>query len=85
MVDPAFGAAGFARLAPEVNRLAAGGDRPAAAILERNAEALVAMVAAVAAALLLREPPVAALGEGWSIWRPCASASSRDWGGWEPS
>jgi len=64
VVDPAFGAAGFARLAPEVNRLAAGGDRPAVAILERNAEALVAMVAAVAAALQLRDPPVAALGGG---------------------
>jgi phenylacetic acid degradation operon negative regulatory protein len=64
VVDPAFGAAGFARLAPELNRLAEGGDRPAIAILERNAEALVAMVAAVAAALDLREPPVAALGGG---------------------
>ena len=64
VVDPAFGAAGFARLAPELDRLAEGGDRPAIAILERNAEALVAMVAAVAAALDLREPPVAALGGG---------------------
>ena len=64
VVDPAFGAAGFARLAPELNRLAEGGDRSSIAILERNAEALVAMVAAVAAALDLREPPVAALGGG---------------------
>jgi phenylacetic acid degradation operon negative regulatory protein len=64
VVDPAFGAAGFARLAPELNRLAEGGDLAAIAILERNAEALVAMVAAVAAALDLREPPVAALGGG---------------------
>ena len=64
VVDPAFGAAGFARLAPELHRLAEGGDRPAIAILERNAEALVTMVAAVAAALDLREPPVAALGGG---------------------
>ena len=64
VVDPAFGAAGFARLAPELNRLAEGGDRSAIAILQRNAEALVAMVAAVAAALDLRQPPVAALGGG---------------------
>jgi N-acetylglucosamine kinase-like BadF-type ATPase len=64
VVDPAFGAAGFARLAPELNRLAEGGELSAIAILERNAEALVAMVAAVAAALDLREPPVAALGGG---------------------
>ena len=64
VVDPAFGAAGFARLAPELNRVAEGGDLSAIAILERNAEALVAMVAAVAAALDLREPPVAALGGG---------------------
>ena len=64
VVDPAFGSAGFARLAPELNRLAEGGDSSAIAILERNAEALVAMVAAVAAVLDLREPPVAALGGG---------------------
>jgi N-acetylglucosamine kinase-like BadF-type ATPase len=41
VVDPAFGAAGFARLAPELNRLAEGGELSAIAILERNAEALV--------------------------------------------
>jgi N-acetylglucosamine kinase-like BadF-type ATPase len=64
VVDPAFGAAGFARLAPELNRLAEGGDLSAIAILERNAEALVEMVAAAAAALDLRDPLVAALGGG---------------------
>ena len=64
VVDPAFGAAGFARLAPELNRLAEDGEAPAIAILERNAEALLAMVSAVAAALQLREAPVAALGGG---------------------
>jgi N-acetylglucosamine kinase-like BadF-type ATPase len=62
VVDPAFGAAGFARLAPELNRLAGQGDARAAAILVQNAEALAAMVAAVAAALDLRAPPVCALG-----------------------
>ena len=64
VVDPAFGAAGFARLAPMVDQLAEAGDPEAAAILERNAEALVAMVTAVAAALQLREVPVVALGGG---------------------
>jgi N-acetylglucosamine kinase-like BadF-type ATPase len=64
VVDPAFGSAGFARLAPELNRLAEGGDLSAIAILERNAEALVEMVAAAAAALDLRDPLVAALGGG---------------------
>jgi len=64
VVDPDFGAAGFARLAPVVDRLAEQGDARASAILAQNAEALVAMVAAVAAALDLREPPVAALGGG---------------------
>lgn len=46
-----FGAAGFARLAPAVDQLAARGDGPALAILESNAAALAAMAAAVAAAL----------------------------------
>jgi len=64
VVEPAFGAAGFARLAPVVDRLAQQGDARASAILAQNAEALVAMVAAVAAALDLRQPPVAALGGG---------------------
>lgn len=62
VVDPAFGAAGFARLAPLVNRLAEEGDRQASAILERNAAALAAMAAAVAAALELETPAVTALG-----------------------
>jgi len=62
VVDPAFGAAGFARLAPLVNRLAEEGDRQAIVILERHASALAAMAAAVAAALDLQAPPVCALG-----------------------
>jgi N-acetylglucosamine kinase-like BadF-type ATPase len=62
VVEPDFGAAGFARLAPVVDRLAQQGDARAAAILARNAEALAAMVAAVAAALDLQAPPVCALG-----------------------
>jgi len=62
VVDPGFGAAGFARLAPLVDRLAQQGDARAAAILAHNAEALAAMVAAVAAALELSQPPVCAMG-----------------------
>jgi phenylacetic acid degradation operon negative regulatory protein len=62
VVDPGFGAAGFARLAPVLDRLAQQGDARAAAILANNAEALAAMVAAVAAALELSQPPVCAMG-----------------------
>jgi phenylacetic acid degradation operon negative regulatory protein len=62
VVEPGFGAAGFARLAPVVDQLAQQGDARAGAILAQNAEALAAMVAAVAAALDLRDPPVCALG-----------------------
>ncbi len=62
VVEPGFGAAGFARLAPVVDRLAQLGDAQASAILARNAEALAAMVAAVATGLNLQAPPVCALG-----------------------
>lgn len=59
-----FGPAGFARLAPAIDQLAAEGDDTAAAILQRNAEALAAMAAAVAAALGLAG---AAAGGGPSL------------------
>jgi N-acetylglucosamine kinase-like BadF-type ATPase len=62
VVDPAFGAAGFARLAPLIQDLAAAGDPQAAAILRRHGDALAEMVAAVAQALRLQEPPVCGLG-----------------------
>jgi glucosamine kinase len=62
VVDPAFGPASFARLAPVVERLANEGDAPALKILERSAEALAAMVAAVAGQLRLEAPPVCAMG-----------------------
>ena len=62
VVSPGFLPAGLAQLAPEVERLAAAGDAEAGAILNRNAEALAASVAAVAQALALVAPPVAALG-----------------------
>jgi glucosamine kinase len=62
VVDPAFGPAGFARLAPLLHDLAVAGDPDAAAILERHGDALAEMVAAVARALALTEPPVCGLG-----------------------
>ena len=62
VVDPAFGPAGFARLAPLVHGLAAAGDPQAAAILHRHGDALAEMVAAVARALALVDPPVCGLG-----------------------
>ena len=57
-----FGPAGFARLAPVVSDLASAGDADARAILRRNAEALAAMVHAVAAALDLATPAVCPMG-----------------------
>ncbi|MCT0224538.1 BadF/BadG/BcrA/BcrD ATPase family protein [Synechococcus sp. CS-1328] len=62
VVQPQFGAAGFAALAPVVNDLARRGDAEAAAILEANAAALAAMVVAVAAALELQNPAVVTSG-----------------------
>jgi phenylacetic acid degradation operon negative regulatory protein len=62
VVEPGFGPAGFARLAPLVNRLAAAGDPEAAAILHRHGDALAEMATAVARTLALAEPPVCGLG-----------------------
>jgi glucosamine kinase len=62
VVDPAFGPAGFARLAPLIDDLAAAGEAHAAAILDRHGDALAEMVAAVAGALDLAAPPVCGLG-----------------------
>lgn len=62
VVAPGFGAAGFAALAPAVERLAAAGDPEALAILRRHGEALVAMVVTIANRLELRAPAVCALG-----------------------
>ena len=62
VVDPEFGPAGFARLAPVVAALARSGDPEARAILHRNGEALAAMVAAVAVALNLTAPAVCPMG-----------------------
>jgi len=57
-----FGPAGFARLAPVVNRLAAAGDGQARAVIERSAQALAAMVRGVANSLALSAPPVCGVG-----------------------
>ncbi len=62
VVEPGFGPAGFAQLAPVVERLANHGDAQALAILERSAGALAAMVVAVATALQLKDAEVCALG-----------------------
>ena len=62
VVAPGFGPAGFAALAPVVERQAAAGDALALGILRRHGEALVEMVVAVAARLELRSPPVCTLG-----------------------
>jgi glucosamine kinase len=62
VVAPGFGPAGFARLAPVVDRLAAASDPGAAAVLERNGQALTAMAAGVARALDLTAPAVCAMG-----------------------
>lgn len=62
VVQADFGPAGFAALAPAVDRLALAGDPAAGAIIQRSAAGLVELVAGVAAALALAEPPVAAVG-----------------------
>ncbi|WP_259730400.1 MULTISPECIES: BadF/BadG/BcrA/BcrD ATPase family protein [Synechococcales] len=62
VVAPAFGAAGFARLAPCVEALAAAGDEDALAVLQRSADALAGLVRGVAAALELEQPRVCGQG-----------------------
>lgn len=58
VVQPDFGAAGFAALAPVVAAAAAAGDSEAAAILRRSGEALAGMVATIAERLELPAPAV---------------------------
>jgi N-acetylglucosamine kinase-like BadF-type ATPase len=62
VVQPDFGAAGFARLAPVVNQRALAGDAQAMAVVERSGDALAAMVQAVANQLDLETPAVCAVG-----------------------
>lgn len=62
VVADGFGPAGFARLAPVLDRLAAAADPQAVAVMERNAEALAAMAAGVARGLDLVGPAVCPMG-----------------------
>ncbi len=62
VVQPSFGAAGFARLAPVIDERAQAGDAQAQALVQRSAEALAAMVEAVARELDLGAPTVCAVG-----------------------
>ncbi len=62
VVDPNFGAAGFARLAPLVSAQAAEGDPQALAIIERAGEELAMLVEGVAKGLGLEQPPLCCLG-----------------------
>jgi N-acetylglucosamine kinase-like BadF-type ATPase len=62
VVDPNFGAAGFARLAPLVSAQAASGDPQALAIIERAGRELAMLVEGVAKALGLEQPPLCCLG-----------------------
>ncbi|NQV10768.1 MAG: N-acetylglucosamine kinase [Cyanobacteria bacterium] len=61
-VDPNFGAAGFARLAPTVDGLAARGDAEAQAVLDASALGLAGLVHGVARALAMERAQVCALG-----------------------
>lgn len=58
VVQPGFGAAGFARLAPVVHQQAQAGEVQAQAIVQRSAAALAAMAAAIANRLELMAPLV---------------------------
>ncbi len=62
VVEPGFGAAGFARLAPLVAELAEAGDPDCQAIVERSAQALAAMAATIANQLQLPAPLVWPMG-----------------------
>ena len=57
-----FGAAGFARLAPVVDRLAGAGDPEAIVIVQRSATALAELVVGVATALAMPAAPVCPVG-----------------------
>jgi phenylacetic acid degradation operon negative regulatory protein len=62
VVEPNFGAAGFARLAPLVVAAAGEGDATAAAVVERSALALAEMVVTISQRLQLEAPPVWPMG-----------------------
>ncbi len=62
VVAPAFGPAGFARLAPVLNQLAAAGDPHARAVIATSAAALAGLVLGVARTLELAAPRVCGVG-----------------------
>jgi glucosamine kinase len=62
VVEPEFGPAGFARLAPVVNQLALCGDAQAVSVIKRSATALAAMVTTIAAELQLQAGVVCGVG-----------------------
>ena len=62
VVAPEFGPAGFARLAPVVNQLAAAGDPHARAVITASASTLAGLVVGVARALELAAPRVCGVG-----------------------
>ena len=62
VVAPEFGPAGFARLAPVLNQLAAAGDPQARAVIRASAAALSGLVVGVARALELAAPRVCGVG-----------------------
>ncbi|MCT0230994.1 N-acetylglucosamine kinase [Synechococcus sp. CS-1324] len=62
VVEPGFGPAGFARLAPTVDALAAAGDADAQAVLVRSATGLSRLVRGVAGALALERVRVCGVG-----------------------
>ena len=62
VVAPEFGPAGFARLAPVLNQLAAAGDPHARAVITASASALAGLVVGVARALELAAPRVCGVG-----------------------
>jgi glucosamine kinase len=62
VVNPRFGAAGFARLAPVVDQQALSGDPHAQEVIQRSADALAAMVHTIAERLQLGQPAVCGVG-----------------------
>ena len=62
VVAERFGPAGFARLAPVLDRLASAGDPQAVAVMEHNSAALAALAAGVARGLDLEGPAVCPMG-----------------------
>ena len=74
VVEPGFGAAGFARLAPVVAELAAAGDPDCQAIVERSAQALAVMATTIANQLDLAAPLVWPMGGALAHLTPLGEA-----------